>query len=347
MQGALSYRQVTMKKGIQTPVSNILVVGGAGYIGSHMLVALREAGYTPITLDNLSSGYRDAVIAGEFIEGDLGDRELLDQVLDAHDIAGVMHFAAHIEVGESVRDPAKYYRNNVSHTQNLLDAMVRYGVKAFIFSSTAAIFGEPQYVPIDEHHPKSPVNPYGRSKWMVEQLLEDYDRAYSLRSIALRYFNAAGADPQAQLGERHQPESHLIPLVLQAANGRRESITLFGTDYDTPDGTCIRDYIHVSDLCNAHLLALRQLLNGGGSDRYNLGNGQGYSVQEVIRTAAKVTGRRIPVVRGERRPGDPALLVADAARARSKLRWNPRYVGLSTIIAHAWAWEQKAASGIG
>jgi UDP-glucose 4-epimerase len=324
-------------------VGNILVVGGAGYVGSHMVAALGEAGYKPVTLDNLYSGYRNAVIAGEFIQGDLNDRELLNRVLDAHDFAGIMHFAAHIEVGESVRDPAKYYRNNVANTQNLLDAMVRYGVNAFIFSSTAAIFGEPQYIPIDEQHPKAPVNPYGRSKWMVEQLLEDYDHAYGLKSCALRYFNAAGADPRGRLGERHQPESHLIPLVLQAASGRRESITLFGTDYDTPDGTCIRDYIHVSDLCDAHLLALEQLTQGGDSDRYNLGNGQGYSVQEVIDAAAKVTGREIPVVRGERRPGDPATLVADSARARSKLGWSPRFADLDTIIAHAWAWEQKTS----
>ncbi|HEX2237793.1 MAG TPA: UDP-glucose 4-epimerase GalE [Gammaproteobacteria bacterium] len=324
-------------------MDNILVVGGAGYVGCHMVAVLGEAGYKPVTLDNLYSGYRDAVIAGEFIQGDLNDRELLNQVLDAHDFAGVMHFAAHIEVGESVRDPAKYYRNNVANTQNLLDAMVRYGVNAFIFSSTAAIFGEPQYIPIDEQHPKAPVNPYGRSKWMVEQLLEDYDHAYGLKSCALRYFNAAGADPRGRLGERHQPESHLIPLVLQAASGRRESITLYGNDYDTTDGTCIRDYIHVSDLCDAHLLALEQLTQGGESNRYNLGNGQGYSVQEVIDAAAKVTGREIPVVRGERRPGDPATLVADSARARSKLGWSPRFADLDTIIAHAWAWEQKTS----
>ncbi|MBA2492851.1 MAG: UDP-glucose 4-epimerase GalE [Gammaproteobacteria bacterium] len=325
-------------------MGNILVVGGAGYIGSHMVVTLSDAGYDPVVLDNLYSGRRDAVIAGEFIEGDLNDRELLDRVLDAHDIAGVMHFAAHIEVGESVRDPAKYYRNNVSNTQNLLDAMVRYGVNAFIFSSTAAIFGEPEYVPIDEQHPKAPVNPYGRSKWMVEQLLEDYDRAYGLKSVALRYFNAAGADAQGRLGECHNPESHLIPLVLRAASGRRESITLFGNDYNTPDGTCIRDYIHVQDLCDAHLRALKGLLGGAGSDRFNLGNGQGYSVREVIDAAARVTGLKIPVTRGGRRGGDPARLVADSARARSKLGWTPRYVDLDTIIAHAWAWEQRAGA---
>lgn len=325
-------------------MGNILVVGGAGYIGSHMVVALNDAGYDPVILDNLYSGHREAVIAGEFIEGDLNNRELLDRVLDAHAIKGVMHFAAHIEVGESVRDPAKYYRNNVSNTQNLLDAMVRYGVGSFIFSSTAAIFGEPEYVPIDEQHPKAPVNPYGRSKWMVEQLLEDYDRAYGLKSVALRYFNAAGADAEGRLGERHDPESHLIPLVLRAASGRRESITLFGTDYNTPDGTCIRDYIHVHDLCDAHLRALKGLLSGAGSDRFNLGNGQGYSVQEVIDAAARVTGFKIPVTRGERRAGDPARLVADSARARAKLGWNPRYVDLDTIIAHAWAWEQRAGA---
>jgi UDP-glucose 4-epimerase len=322
-------------------VDNILVVGGAGYIGSHMVVALGEAGFAPVILDNLYSGHRDAVIAGELIEGDLSDRELVNRVLDTREFAGVMHFAAHIEVGESVRDPAKYYRNNLANTQNLLDAMVRFGVNSFIFSSTAAIFGEPGYVPIDEAHPKMPVNPYGRSKWMVEQLLADYDHAYGLRSIALRYFNAAGADPRGRLGERHCPETHLIPLVLQAASGQRESITLFGSDYDTADGTCVRDYIHVSDLCNAHLLALRRLVAGADSDRFNLGNGHGYSVQEVIDAATKITGREIPVVRGERRLGDPARLVADSTRARSQLGWEPRYAELETIIAHAWAWEQK------
>jgi UDP-glucose 4-epimerase len=323
-------------------VGNILVVGGAGYIGSHMVAMLHDAGYRPIILDNLYSGHRDAVIAGDFIEGDLQDRDLLDRVLDSYKVVGVMHFAAHIEVAESVCNPSKYYRNNVVNTQNLLDAMVRFGVNAFIFSSTAAIFGEPQYVPIDEKHPKVPVNPYGRSKWMVEQLLEDYDRAYGLKACALRYFNAAGADPQGRLGERHNPESHLIPLVLQAASGRREAITVFGTDYSTPDGTCIRDYIHVADLCDAHLLAVKRLLEGGDSDRYNLGNGQGYSIREVIDAAARVTGRKIAVTHGKRRPGDPARLVADYGRARSKLGWNPCLVDLDTIIGHAWTWECKA-----
>ncbi len=327
-------------------MGNILVVGGAGYVGSHMVAVLGEAGYKPVTLDNLYSGYRDAVIAGEFIQGDLNDRELLNQVLDAHDFAGVMHFAAHIEVGESVRDPAKYYRNNVANTQNLLDAMVRYGVNAFIFSSTAAIFGEPKYIPIDEQHPKAPVNPYGRSKWMAEQLLEDYDHAYGLKSCALRYFNAAGADPRGRLGERHQPESHLIPLVLQAASGRRESIILFGTDYDTPDGTCIRDYIHVDDLAEAHLLALLKLQPGRGL-AYNLGTGRGYSVREVIRTCEEVTGRPIRVVEAPRRAGDPPALVAAADRARHELGWEPQFRDLRAIVETAWRWHRTHPHGYG
>jgi len=221
--------------------------------------------------------------------------------------------------------------------------MVAHDVGVFIFSSTAAIFGEPQYVPIDEAHPKAPINPYGRSKWMVEQILEDFDTAYGLKAVALRYFNAAGADPEGRLGERHDPETHLIPLVLRAASGRREHITVFGADYDTPDGTCVRDYIHVNDLCEVHLRALERLLAGGGSDRFNLGNGRGFSVQEVIDAAERVTGRKVPVVRGERRAGDPARLVADSKHARSALGWEPRYADLDTIIAHAWEWERRIA----
>lgn len=322
-------------------MANILVVGGAGYIGSHMVDTLAEAGLGVVTLDNLYSGYRDAVIAGDFIQGDLSDEVVLDKLFSANSFDAVMHFAAHIEVGESVLDPAKYYRNNFINTQILLDTMVRHTVSIFIFSSTAAIFGEPQSIPMDERHIKAPINPYGRSKWMVEQMLDDYDRAYGLRSVALRYFNAAGADPKGRLGERHQPESHLIPLVLQAASGRREHITVFGSDYDTPDGTCIRDYIHVSDLCRVHLLALESLLQHGVSARYNLGNGAGYSVQEVIDTAARVTGRNIPIVRSNRRPGDPARLVADSTQVKQTLSWQPRYADLDTIIAHAWQWEQR------
>jgi UDP-glucose 4-epimerase len=238
-------------------------------------------------------------------------------------------------------DPGKYYRNNVAATQTLLDGMRAHGVSRFIFSSTAAIFGDPQYVPIDEAHPKAPINPYGRSKWFVEQMLEDYQRAYGLQSVCLRYFNAAGADPDGALGECHEPETHLIPLILQVASGRRPHITVYGADYPTPDGTCIRDYIHVEDLCQAHLLALRQLLNGAGSARYNLGNGSGYSVREVIEAARRVTGHPIPVVMGARREGDPPVLVADASAARAALGWQPRYPALETIVAHAWAWERR------
>ena len=322
-------------------MTRILVAGGAGYIGSHMVLGLDAAGFDVVTVDNLYSGYEDAVLAGEFIRGDIGDAAFLDALFGRLRFDAVMHFAAHIEVGESVAEPAKYYFNNFTNAQALLDAMRRHGVEAFIFSSTAAIFGEPRYVPIDEAHPKLPINPYGRSKWMVEQLLEDYDKAYGLRSVALRYFNACGADPECRVGERHDPESHLIPLILQAASGRRERITVFGDDYDSPDGTCVRDYIHVNDLCDVHLLALRGLLDGAGSDRFNLGNSQGFSVREVIDTARAVTGREIPETRGERRAGDPARLVADAKRAKSQLGWNPRLADLDVIIAHAWAWEQK------
>jgi UDP-glucose 4-epimerase len=318
---------------------NVLVVGGAGYIGSHMVKLLLERGIGTVTLDNLSTGHRDAVLGGEFVQGDLQDADLLERLFREHAFDGVMHFASWIQVGESVTKPAEYYRNNVANTLNLLDAMRRQGVRCFIFSSTAAIFGEPQYTPIDERHPSAPINPYGRTKWMVEQILRDYDHAYGLRSVCLRYFNAAGADPGAALGERHDPEAHLIPLVLQAATGRRAHITVFGEDYDTPDGTCIRDYIHVTDLCEAHLLALERLWNGAPSDAFNLGNGQGFSVSEVIETARAVTGLDIPVVRGTRRPGDPARLVADARRARGVLGWHPRHADLATIVEHAWAWE--------
>lgn len=319
----------------------VLVVGGAGYIGSHMVVRLLEEAAEVTTLDNLSGGYRDAVLGGEFIEGDLADMELLDKVFSTNQFDAVMHFASYIEVGESIIAPAKYYRNNVTNTQNLLDAMVKHGVLHFIFSSTAATFGEPQYVPIDELHPMQPINPYGRSKLMVEQMLADYDRAYGLKSVCLRYFNAAGADPETRIGERHVPETHLIPLVLQAASGRRESISVFGQDYDTPDGTCIRDYIHICDLCEAHLLAIKALQATNESAAFNLGNGNGFSVKEVIETAGRVTGRTIPVVYTDRRPGDPARLVADAGRIRQQLGWSPKFSALETIIEHAWRWEQK------
>ena len=326
-------------------MTRVLVVGGAGYIGSHMVRCLGKGGIDVTTLDNLSSGRREAVTHGEFVEGDIGDRALLDELLGATTYDGVMHFAAHIEVGESVVNPAKYYRNNVVNAKVLLDAMRDHDVNNFIFSSTAAIFGEPVQEKIDESHPKAPINPYGRSKLMVEQILGDYDSAYGLKSVCLRYFNAAGADPAGDIGECHEPETHLVPLVLRAASGRRENISLFGTDYDTRDGTCIRDYIHVNDLCDAHLLALGKLWDGAPSAAYNLGNGNGFSVREVIDAAEKVAKRNIDVVEADRRAGDPGTLVADSARAKSALGWTPQYADLQTIIKHAWQWE-KVLAGI-
>ena len=305
-----------------------------------MVKMLGQQGCRVTTLDDLSSGHRDAVLCGDFVQGNFGDRAVLDAVL-SQGFDAVIHFASFIQVGESVQQPDKYYRNNVTYTLGLLDAMRAHGVDKFIFSSTAATFGEPQYSPIDERHPQQPINPYGRTKLMVEQALADYDKAYGFKSVCLRYFNAAGADPEGQLGERHEPETHLIPLILQAASGRRSHISVFGQDYDTPDGTCIRDYIHINDLCSAHWLALQSLMSGECSQAYNLGNGNGFSVQEVIDAAKQVTGRNIPVQHAPRRAGDPARLVADATQARQKLGWQPQYADLATIVQHAWAWEQK------
>lgn len=319
---------------------HILVVGGAGYIGSHMVKLLAGEGYTPVVLDNLSNGRRELVRHATLVVGDMGQAGTLDALLQAFRFEAVMHFASFIQVGESVAQPGRYYDNNVGNTVRLLEAMARHETLRFIFSSTAAIFGEPQYVPIDEAHPKLPINPYGRSKWMVEQILDDFDAAFGVRSCCLRYFNAAGADPEGELGECHEPETHLVPLVLQVASGRRPSISVFGKDYPTPDGTCIRDYIHVSDLCDAHLAALRALQGGAPSSRYNLGNGAGYSNLEVINAAERVTGCRIAHEFGPRRPGDPPRLVADATRAKSELGWTPRFAALDTIIDHAWRWEQ-------
>jgi UDP-glucose 4-epimerase len=317
----------------------ILVVGGAGYIGSHMVKQLSFSGTDVITLDNLSCGYKDAVKYGQFVEGDIGDKEVLDKLFKEHKIDAVMHFAAYIEVGESVIKPAKYYKNNTMNTQVLLDAMVRHDIEHFVFSSTAAIFGEPKYTPIDEVHNKEPINPYGRTKLMVEQILEDYDAAYGLKSTCLRYFNAAGADPEGELGERHNPESHLVPLILQAASGRREDIKIFGNDYDTEDGTCVRDYVHINDLCEAHSLALARMQKTGVSARYNLGNGKGFSVQQVIDAAKQVSGKDFTVTHADRRAGDPAVLVADSKLAKKELGWEPKFDQLETIIETAWNWE--------
>ncbi|WP_333877414.1 UDP-glucose 4-epimerase GalE [Methylobacter sp.] len=322
-----------------TSPKTVLVVGGAGYIGSHMVWLLGQKGVNVVTLDNLSSGHRDAVLHGQFVHGDIADRLILDKVFREHKFDAVMHFASFIQVGESMQDPAKYYQNNVVNTLNLLNAMCTYGVDKFIFSSTAAIFGEPDYTPIDEAHPKQPINPYGWSKRMVEQALADYDHAYGLKSVCLRYFNAAGAHPAGLLGERHDPETHLIPLVLQAASGRRPHITVFGRDYDTPDGTCIRDYIHILDLAEAHWLALQYLQSGNDSNAFNLGNGNGYSVENVIQAARRVTGKTISVQEGQRREGDPARLVANADKIKQELGWQPAYADLDAIVEHAWRWE--------
>jgi UDP-glucose 4-epimerase len=321
----------------------ILAVGGAGYIGSHMVQVLLDAGLEPITLDNLETGHRDAVPGGEFVQADISDRVALDRVFRAHRIDAVMHFASYIQVGESIKAPGKYYRNNFASTLVLLDAMLEAGVDRFIFSSTAAIFGEPEYLPIDERHRQWPINPYGASKQIVERALQDYDVAHGLRSVCLRYFNAAGAHPNGRLGERHNPETHLIPLLLQAASGRRGRVSIYGRDYDTPDGTCIRDYVHVLDLCDAHLLALKHLQGEGASAAFNLGNGSGFSVLEVIRAAREVTGRELRVEDAPRRSGDPARLVADSRLIQERLGWNPRYADLRTIVEHAWRFEQGRA----
>lgn len=320
---------------------NFLVVGGAGYIGSHMVKQLRRAGHELVVADNFSTGYRSALMGATLVELDIADAQALDRLFAAHAFDAVFHFASFIQVGESVSEPAKYYQNNLAATLTLLQAMIRADVKRFIFSSTAAVYGDPVYVPIDEDHPKAAINPYGRSKWMVEQMLEDFDRAYGLKSVCLRYFNAAGADPDGELGERHEPETHLLPLILQAASGRRESITVYGRDYDTPDGTCIRDYVHVSDLVAAHALAVDYLLDDGESTAFNLGNGQGFSVQQVIDTARRVTGKEIRVGEAPRRAGDPPRLVADPTRAQAILGWRAQFASLEQIVRHAWAWEQK------
>ncbi len=319
---------------------NVLIVGGAGYIGSHMAKVLSAMGDSVTVLDNLSTGFRDAVPTRvRLVVSDLSQRTFLHNFFEQNDFDAVMHFASSIDVAESVRDPHKYYQNNVSNTLKLLEAMVANKVRRFVFSSTAAVYGEPQGFPIGEDHALQPINPYGFSKYMVERILADFDRAYGLRYVALRYFNAAGADPDGSLGERHDPETHLIPLLLQVASGKREYLEVFGLDYDTPDGTCIRDYVHVSDICSAHLGALDVLLRGSPSATYNLGNGAGYSVLEVIAAVEQVTGKRLDIREAARRPGDPARLVADASRARRELSWSPRYPGIRQIVEHAWAWE--------
>jgi UDP-glucose 4-epimerase len=321
-------------------MGTILVVGGAGYIGSHMVKALLAQGYQVVILDNLSTGFRELITGGIFIKGSLGDSVLLDRIFKEHRIDAVMHFAAYSLVGESVQLPLKYYRNNISETVSLIEAMVRHAVHRFIFSSTAAVYGEPENTPISEEHPCRPTNPYGAGKWCVERILSDCETAHGLKSTCLRYFNASGADASGHIGEMHDPESHLIPLVLKSAI-TQQPIKIFGTDYPTLDGTCLRDYVHVTDLAQAHLLALKALMAGGPSAVYNLGNSVGYSVRQVIDLAGTVTGKIIPVIEDDRRPGDPAILVANADKIKRELGWRPMYEALDTIIETAWNWHRK------
>lgn len=324
--------------------STVLVTGGAGYIGSHAVLALQKAGYNVIVLDNLVYGHQEIaedVLKVKLIVGDTSDRALLDDLFANHDITAVMHFAAYAYVGESVKSPEKYYRNNVLGTLTLLEAMLAAGIKTFVFSSTCATYGVPENVPITEDESQKPINPYGKTKLMVEDILEDFDTAYDFRSVRFRYFNAAGADPSGNLGEDHNPETHLIPLVLLTALGKRESISIFGTDYPTPDGTCIRDYIHVSDLADAHVLGLEYLMKGGETTAFNLGNGNGFSVKEIIEASRTVTGKEIKAIECDRRPGDPPMLVGSAEKAKEVLGWNPQFSDVTKIIAHAWQWHQK------
>jgi len=320
----------------------ILVTGGAGYIGSHANKMLNEKGYETVVLDNLVYGHKAFVQWGEFVLGDLADYDLLDMVLEHHSIDAVMHFAAYAYVGESVTNPEKYYYNNVVNTLNLLKAMRRHNVNQFIFSSSCATYGIPRKIPIPEDHSQIPINPYGQCKLIVENILHDYANAYDLKYVSLRYFNAAGADPDGKIGEAHEPETHLIPLILDAAFDKSKHISIFGADYNTPDGTCIRDYIHVNDLAQAHIRALEYLENGADSDVFNLGNGNGVSVREMIETARQVTGNTIRTIESSRRPGDPDILVGSAIKAIELLGWHPQYTDLKEIIETAWHWKLKS-----
>ena len=324
----------------------VLVCGGAGYIGSNMTAMLAQNGCEPIVLDNLSKGHRSAVRDARFVLGDFGDYDFTVEVLRKYGIEAVMHFAAFIEVAESVSQPLRYYDNNVSRTRTLLAAMETVGVQKFVFSSTAAVYGMPATVPITEQTPKSPINPYGQTKWAVERMCHFQSQTGRLRYAALRYFNACGAGLNATLGEDHHPESHLIPLIIQAAMGKRDHIAIYGTDYPTDDGTCVRDYIHVEDLCRAHLLALDKL-NGSDELVYNLGNGKGYTVRQVIDTVRRVSGRDFKVVETDRRPGDPPVLTADATKARTELGWKTEYPDLETIVQSAWQFHNEHPDGYG
>lgn len=321
----------------------VAILGGAGYIGSHVVKFLRLQGVPLVVYDNLSQGHRESVAGSELIVGDIGDTDKLGRCFTAHRVDAVMNFAGLIAVGESVREPLKYYQNNVGQTLNLLETMLRHGVRDLIFSSTCAIYGMPRFLPLTEDHPFEPINPYGRTKLALEFVLEDFARAYDFRYASLRYFNASGADPGGELGEKHEPETHLIPLLLQAVLGERPALDVYGDDYDTPDGTCIRDYIHVWDLAQAHWLALQWLRAKQTSGVFNLGNGAGYSVKQVIAAAEKVSGRPVPTRLCPRRPGDPPVLIGSSRKAIDVLGWEPRYADLESILASAWNWHRACS----
>lgn len=319
----------------------VVVIGGAGYIGSHTCKALHQAGFLPVVLDNLVGGYEEFVKWGPLVKADMTDREAWESLIQTYQPVAALHFASFINVGESVQNPQKYYDNNVIKSLQLLSLLKEFNIHNIVFSSTAALYGNPIVTPIPETHPLAPINPYGLTKYSIEKALQDYSHAYQSRYVALRYFNAAGADPDGEVGEAHVPETHLIPLILQAVLGKRPHITLFGQDYPTPDGTCIRDYIHVKDLAYAHVLALHYLLDGNASVALNLGTGNGYSVAEVLAAVERVTQRKVPALYGPRRAGDPAILVADASLAQQVLGWKPECSELETLVSHAWAWENR------
>lgn len=347
MDAASGIRKKTIdNQSIKNMSKNILVTGGAGYIGSHTCKELSSSGYTPITLDNMVYGHEWAVKWGPLVKGDIADPAVLDQVFSSYRPDAVIHFAAFAYVGESVTHPAKYYRNNVAGTLTLLEAMNKHGCRGIVFSSTCATYGDPLEIPIPEDHPQNPVNPYGRSKLMIEQILKDFDSAYGIKNICLRYFNAAGADPDGLTGEDHDPETHLIPLTIMAALKLRDSLSIFGDDYPTSDGTAIRDYIHVTDLARAHILALEFMQQGNKSDFFNLGTGHGHTVQQVVDMVEKISAVRVPVKRTFRRPGDPPALVAVSRKAEKILGWTPGMNDLETIIKTAWDWHQKKHGGI-
>ncbi|MDD7685302.1 UDP-glucose 4-epimerase GalE [Eubacterium pyruvativorans] len=327
---------------------SVLVLGGAGYIGSHTVYELIDKGEDVVVADDLLTGFREAVHPkAKFYRGDIRDRAFIDSVFDREDIDGVIHFAAFSQVGESMTRPLKYYNNNLCGTETLLESMVAHGVDKIVFSSTAATYGEPERIPILETDRTAPTNTYGETKLSMEKMFHWTGQAHNLRYVSLRYFNACGAHPNGQIGEAHDPETHLIPLILQVPLGQRDHIAIFGTDYDTPDGTCVRDYIHVSDLAQAHIRALRYLREGGKSDIFNLGNGVGFSVREVIETARKVTGHPIPATEEARRAGDPSTLIASSAKAKEILGWDPQFDDLETIISTAWKWHQSHPNGYG